>query len=105
MFRRSGNLEGVRAKSAAEHEQPISRIGQRRQVVIPLSIFKTLNFQAGDFVAFARHGNGLLLKPKRVVETGETLTPTESKRLRQSLKQTRQDKTRPWAEIKDELGL
>jgi hypothetical protein len=79
----------VRAKSAAEHEQPIG----------------TFNFQAGDFVALARDGNGLLLRSKRVVETGEILTPTESKRLRQSLKQAAKGETRPWAEIKDELGL
>ena len=100
---RSDNLE--RSKAAATKEQAIGRIDQRRQVVIPLSIFKTLNFQTGDFVAFARHGDGLLLKPKRVTESDETLTAAESKRLRQSLKQSRQGKTRPWDEIKNELAL
>ena len=94
----------MRSKATATKEQSIGRIGQRRQVVIPLSIFKTLNFQTGDFVAFARHGNGLLQKPKRVAESDETFTAAESKRLRQSLKRTRQGKTRPWAQIKDELG-
>ena len=92
-------------KAAPANNQPIGRIGPRRQIVIPQSIFKTLNFQAGDFVAFAKHGNGVLVKPRRVVLADDTLTAAQSKRLRQSLKQTRQGKTRPWAEIKDELGL
>ncbi|MGB7762503.1 MAG: hypothetical protein WBL61_21895 [Bryobacteraceae bacterium] len=49
-------------------------------------------------------GNGVLLKPRRLVDPDDVLTPAEAKRLRQSLKQTRQGKTRPWSEIKDELG-
>jgi hypothetical protein len=95
----------MRAKIAAEHEPPTGRIGQRRQLVIHQSIFKTLNLQAGDFVAFARHGNDLLVKPRRLAEPVENLTSAESKGLRQSLKQTGQGKTRPWAAIKDELAL
>jgi antitoxin component of MazEF toxin-antitoxin module len=92
-------------KTTAATKQPIGRIGQRCQVVIPLAIFETLKFQGGDFVAFAKHGNGVLVKPRRVVAAGDVLTPADSKRLRQSLKQTRQGKTKPWAEIRLELGL
>ncbi len=44
-------------------------------------------------------------KPMPVAGRDEVLTPAEAKRLRQSLKQTRQGKTRPWDEIKNELGL
>jgi bifunctional DNA-binding transcriptional regulator/antitoxin component of YhaV-PrlF toxin-antitoxin module len=80
--------------------EPIGRVGQRRQVVIPREIFDNLCMREGDFVAFAKHGNGVLVKPRRVVDPDDVLTPTEVKRLRQSLKQTRQGKTRPWAEYK-----
>ena len=59
----------------------------------------------GDLVAFAKQGKGVLVKPKRVSDPDDQLTPEEAKRLRWSLKQTRQGKTRPWAEIKSELGL
>jgi hypothetical protein len=76
--------------------RPSGRAGQRRQVVIPLEIFEMLKL---------RHGNGVLVKPRRTVDPGEALTPAEAKRLRQSLKQTRQGKTRPWAHIRHELGL
>lgn len=92
----------VRSISARE---PVGRIGQRRQIVIPQEIFKTLKLQEGDFVAFAKHGNGVLVKPRRLVDPDDVLTPAEAKRLRQSLQQTRQAKTRPWADIKHELGL
>jgi len=46
-----------------------------------------------------------LAKSTPVVSPDDVLTPAEAERLRQSLKQTRQGKTRPWAEIKNELGL
>ena len=72
----------------------------RRQVVIPREVFDSLRMREGDFVAFAKHGNGVLVKPRRVVDPDDVLTPTEAKRLRQSLKQTRQGKTRLWADIK-----
>jgi hypothetical protein len=42
----------------------------------------------------------VLAKPKRVVDPDDVLTPAQAKRLRQSLKQTRQEKTRPWAEVR-----
>jgi AbrB family looped-hinge helix DNA binding protein len=86
-------------------QERIGRIGQRRQVVIPREMLETLNIREGDLVAFTQKQNGVLMKPKRVVDPDDVLTPAEAKRLRQSLKQTRQGKTRPWAEIKHELGL
>jgi bifunctional DNA-binding transcriptional regulator/antitoxin component of YhaV-PrlF toxin-antitoxin module len=92
-------------KTSARTSELIGRVGQRRQVVIPRAIFDNLRMREGDFVAFAKHGNGVLVKPRRVVDPDDVLTPAEAKRLRQSLKQTRQGKTRPWGEIRRELGL
>ena len=92
-------------KTSAAIKEPIGRIGQRRQVVIPRAIFENLHMREGDFVAFAKHGKGVLVKPRRLVDPDDALTPAEAKRLRQSLVQTKQGKTRPWADIKHELGL
>jgi bifunctional DNA-binding transcriptional regulator/antitoxin component of YhaV-PrlF toxin-antitoxin module len=96
-------------KTGATVRDPISRVGQRRQVVIPREIFDNLRMRVGDFVAFTKHGNGVLVRPRPAVGPDDVpddaLTPAEAKRLRQSLKQTRQGKTRPWAGIKRELGL
>jgi AbrB family looped-hinge helix DNA binding protein len=85
--------------------EKIGRVGQRRQIVIPREIFDKLQMREGDFVAFSQKDNGVLLKPKRVVDPNDVLTPDEAKRLRRSLKQTRAGKTRPWPQIKHELGL
>jgi AbrB family looped-hinge helix DNA binding protein len=93
------------AVKPATTQERIGRVGQRRQVVIPREMLETLNLREGDFVAFSQKENGVLIKPKRVVDPDDVLTPQEAQRLRQSLKQTRQGKTRPWAQIKHELGL
>jgi len=92
------------AKVATTQER-IGRVGQRRQVVIPREMLETLKLQEGDFVAFSTQANGVLIKPKRVVDPEDVLTPAEAKRLRRSLQQEREGKTQPWPRIKDELGL
>jgi len=51
-------------------------------------------------IGFVGPEKKVLVKPKRAVAPDDVLTPAEAKRLRQSLKQTRQGKTRPWADIK-----
>jgi len=54
----------------------------------------------------AKEPNGrVIAKPSPAADPIDVLTPAEAKRLRQSLKQTGEGKTRPWAEIKNELGL
>jgi AbrB family looped-hinge helix DNA binding protein len=92
------------AKTAATRER-IGRVGQRRQVVIPRDILQTLKLREGDFVAFSKEANGVLIKPKRVVDLDNVLTPAEAKKLRRSLKQARQGKTLPWSQVKHDLGL
>ena len=94
----------MRAKTATSRERT-GRVGQRRQVVIPREMLETLKLHVGDSVAFSEQANGVLIKPKRVVDPDDELTPAEAKRLRQSLKQERQGKTQPWTQIKHELGL
>ena len=59
-------------------EERIGRIGQRRQVVIPRAMLETLNIREGDFVAFQKQANGVLIKPKRVVDPDDILNPKES---------------------------
>ncbi len=92
-------------KTATATMERVGRIGQRRQVVIPREILETLKLQEGDLVAFTKQANGVLIQRKRVVDPNDVLTPDQEKRLRHSLKQARQGKTRSWAQIKHELGL
>jgi AbrB family looped-hinge helix DNA binding protein len=92
-------------KAPTTTQERIGRVGQRRQVVIPREMLETLNIQEGDFVAFSQQANGVLVKPKRVVDPGEVLTPEEAKKIRHGMKQIKAGKTRPWAQVKDDLGL
>jgi len=86
-------------------QERIGRVGQRRQVVIPREILKTLKLQEGGFVAFSKQANGVLIKPKRVADPDDVLRPAEAKKLRRSLKQARQRKTLPWSQVKHDLDL
>jgi len=55
--------------------------------------------------AVAQHGRSIVIKPKKLIDPDDVITPTEAKRLRRSLKQTRQGKTQPWSQVKHKLGL
>ena len=92
-------------KTARTTKEPISRVGQRRQVVIPREMLKTLKLHEGDFVAFKKQANGVLIKGKRLVDPDDLLTAAEAKKVRHGLKQIREGKTKPWPQIKHELGL
>ena len=85
--------------------EKIGRVGQRRQVVIPREMLETLKLQEGDLVAFSKRADGVLIKPKRAVDPDDVLTASQAKRLRESLKQMRQGKTKPWTQITHEMGL
>ena len=47
-------------------------------MVIPRDLAEMFNLQEGDFVAFTKHENGVLIKPKRMVDPDEVLTSEES---------------------------
>jgi AbrB family looped-hinge helix DNA binding protein len=54
---------------------PISKLGQRRQVVIPKDICDELGLQEGDFVEVTSTEGKVIIKPKKVVDADEVLTP------------------------------
>jgi bifunctional DNA-binding transcriptional regulator/antitoxin component of YhaV-PrlF toxin-antitoxin module len=94
----------MQGKTTAIPER-VGRVGQRRQLVIPRDMLESLKVQEGDFVAFSRHANGVLIKPKRLVDPDDVLTPAETKKVLHALKQVRQGKTKTLAQIKHELDL
>ena len=61
---------------------PISKLGQRRQVVIPKGICDELGLQEGDFVEVTREESVVVIKPKKLVDADEGLTPAEEKVVR-----------------------
>mgnify|MGYP001608967537 CR=1 FL=1 len=56
---------------------PIGKIGQRRQVVIPKEIFDALGLQIGDFVEVKQVKGTVVIKPKKLVDADEVLTPEQ----------------------------
>jgi AbrB family looped-hinge helix DNA binding protein len=56
---------------------PISKIGQRRQVVIPKDICDELGLQEGDFVEVTSAEGKVIIKPKEVVDADEVLTSAQ----------------------------
>jgi AbrB family looped-hinge helix DNA binding protein len=91
-------------KTTATQERT-ARVGRRRQVVIPREILETLKLQAGDLVAFAKHKNGVLIKPKRMVDHDDTLTPAEAKIVRRGEAQLKRGESKPWRVVKHALSL
>lgn len=79
-------------KTPTTTREPIGRVGQRRQVVIPRDIFEKLRMREGDFVAFRQMGNAVLVKPKRVVDPEDVLTPEESALVKKAEREMRQGK-------------
>jgi bifunctional DNA-binding transcriptional regulator/antitoxin component of YhaV-PrlF toxin-antitoxin module len=89
-------------KSASKQER-IGRIGQRRQVVIPREMLETLNVREGDFVAFAQTQNGVLIRPRRVVDPDDVLTPEQSALVKKAEREMRGGKFVSLAQLRHEL--
>lgn len=68
---------------------PIGKIGQRRQVVIPKDIFDALGLQTGDFVEVTQVKRTVVIKPKKIVDADDVLTPGEEAIVRQGEAQLR----------------
>jgi AbrB family looped-hinge helix DNA binding protein len=83
----------------------VSRIGQRRQVVIPKRVFDALKLRAGDFVEVSAEGGRLQMRPKRLVDIGgEVLTAGEAAIVRSGEAEIKAGRSKPWRSVKDELG-
>jgi len=83
----------------------ISRIGQRRQVVIPKRVFEALKLRAGDFVEVSAEGGHLRMRPKRLVDIGdESLTTTESAKVRRGEAEIKAGRSTAWRAVKSDLG-
>jgi AbrB family looped-hinge helix DNA binding protein len=91
------------SKTAATRER-IGRVEQRRQVVIPREILESLKLREGDFVAFSRQANGVLVKPKRLVDPDDVLTAAEARKVRHGMEQIKEGRLKLWRDVNHELG-
>jgi len=79
-------------KAAPTAQERIGRVGQRRQVVIPREIFENLDMREGDFVAVAQRGDAVLIKPRKLVDPDDVLTPEEGALVKKAEREMKQGK-------------
>jgi AbrB family looped-hinge helix DNA binding protein len=92
--------------SAQTHSQSVavSRIGQRRQVVIPKRLFEVLQLREGDFVEVTAQRGRLEMRPKRLVDVADVLTKSEAAKVRLGEAQLKAGRSRPWRALKHDRG-
>ena len=83
---------------------PIGKLGQRRQVVIPKDICDALGLNVGDYVEVNRVKGTVVIKPKKLVDADDVLTPEEEATVMKGEAELRQGKSKSWSQIKHELG-
>lgn len=67
----------------------ISKLGQRRQVVIPKAIWEDLALEVGDFVEIERVERTVVIKPKKLVDAEDVLTSEEEDLVRRGEEEIR----------------
>jgi AbrB family looped-hinge helix DNA binding protein len=60
----------------------IGRVGKRRQVVIPKRFCENLGLREGDFVEVQNSNGAVVIRPKRLVDPDDILTPSEARTVR-----------------------
>jgi len=81
----------------------ISRIGQRRQVVIPKAIFEALNLREAGFMEVTSEAGRVFTKPMKLVDA-DVLTAAEAKKMRRGEAQLARGQSKPWRAVKHGLG-
>jgi len=86
---------------------PVSKLGQRRQVVIPKDICEELGLKQGDFVeVICDPENGtVVIKPKTLVDSDDILTPREEAIVRKAEQEIKRGEVVDWEDVKTELNL
>jgi AbrB family looped-hinge helix DNA binding protein len=82
---------------------PISKLGQRRQVVIPKEICEELGLEVGDFVEVEQVRNTVVIKLTRLVDADDLLTPAEERVVRKGEAQLRRGESVTLEELEHDL--
>ena len=82
----------------------VSRVGQRRQVVIPKAICDALGLEKRD-IAEVRAARGLVsMRPRKHLDADNVLTPVEETKVRRGEAQLKRGEAKLWRVIKDALA-
>ena len=84
---------------------PTVKIRTNRQVTVPKVIFDDLGLKEGDYVDVSLQGSDIVIRPKRLVDLDDTLSPEEEKLVEKGFRELRQGKSVAWSALKDELDV
>lgn len=86
-----------------EEAMSISKVGQRRQIVIPKVICEDLGLKEGDFVEVKESRGSVLIKPKKLVDSDDILIPEEEVLIRKGEAQLKRGEYVLWDDIKKRI--
>jgi len=81
----------------------VSRVGKRRQVIIPKAVCEAVGLVEGDFVEVSTRKGRVEIQPKRLVDLEDTLTPEEEKIVAKGFRQLKRGQFVTWDQLKNEL--
>lgn len=83
----------------------VSRLGQRRQVVIPKEVCEELGLHEGDFVEVTSAQGVVVIRPKKLVDPDDVLTSEEEAIVRKGEAQLKRGRSVAWANLKTQSKL
>ena len=83
----------------------IVKIRTNRQVTIPKAIFDETGLQEGDFVEVIWNQDHIVIKPKKLVDADDLLTPEEEEQVRKGEVQLERGEFVNWKDVKESLEL
>jgi AbrB family looped-hinge helix DNA binding protein len=90
---------------ASKNAAVISRLGQRRQVVIPKGICDELHLDVGDFVALERRAGAVVIRPQTLVDRDDVFTLAEARAVKRGAKDIAAGKVVGWSKYKNARAL
>jgi AbrB family looped-hinge helix DNA binding protein len=91
-------------RRAEEITGSIGRVGKRRQVVIPKRFCEDLGLREGDFVEVQSSNGAVVIKPKRLVDPDDVLTPSEAQTVLRGEAELHRGDHVTLAQIRHDLG-
>jgi len=81
---------------------PTIKVRTKRQITIPKAIFNDLGLKEGDYVEIIRNKNRIVIKPKKIDEPDDVLTPEEEKIVEKGIEQLKRGECMDWEDPRDE---
>ena len=82
---------------------PIRQLGKRRNLIIPPDVCSEVGLHEGDFVEVEVVKGTIVIKPKKLVDADEVLTPAEVQSVRQGLADVQRGDVVPLDKLAHEL--